>query len=39
LPRTEVRRLKMSVEEGFKLVVSAGAVTPELAQRLGAKDV
>jgi uncharacterized membrane protein len=29
----------MSVEEGFKLVVSAGAVTPELAKQLGARDV
>ncbi|UCC74833.1 MAG: DUF502 domain-containing protein [Gemmatimonadota bacterium] len=39
MPRTHVRRLGMSVEEGFKLVVSAGAVTPELAQELGKKDV
>jgi uncharacterized membrane protein len=39
LPRAQVRRLDMSVEEGFKLVVSAGAVTPQLAQRAGAKDV
>lgn len=39
LPRTQVRRLAMTVEEGFKLVVSAGAVTPELRQRLGADDV
>jgi uncharacterized membrane protein len=39
LPRDQVRRLDMSVEEGFKLVVSAGAVTPELAQKLGAKNV
>jgi uncharacterized membrane protein len=29
----------MSVEEGFKLVVSAGAVTPEMAKRLGSDDV
>jgi uncharacterized membrane protein len=39
LPRTQVRRLDMTVEEGFKLVVSAGAVTPELARRVGAKGV
>ncbi|MGD2151763.1 MAG: DUF502 domain-containing protein [Gemmatimonadales bacterium] len=39
LPRTHVRRLDMTVEEGFKLVVSAGAVTPELARQLGARDV
>ncbi|MGD2216426.1 MAG: DUF502 domain-containing protein [Gemmatimonadales bacterium] len=39
LPRSQVRRLNMTVEEGFKLVVSAGAVTPDLGQRLGAKDV
>jgi uncharacterized membrane protein len=39
LPRTHVRRLNMTVEEGFKLVVSAGAVTPEMSQRLGTRDV
>jgi len=38
LPRTQVRRLDMTVEEGFKLVVSAGAVTPELARQLGVRD-
>ncbi|UCC82937.1 MAG: DUF502 domain-containing protein [Gemmatimonadota bacterium] len=38
LPRAQVRRLDMSVEEGFKLVVSAGAVTPELTQQLGSDD-
>lgn len=32
VPRTQVIPLKMSVEEGFKLVVSAGAVTPEALQ-------
>ncbi len=32
LPRQQVRRLEMSVEEGLKLVVSAGAVTPELVR-------
>jgi uncharacterized membrane protein len=30
LPRKQVVPLKMTVEEGFKLVVSAGTVTPEL---------
>jgi len=30
LPRSQVRPLKMSVEEGFKLVISGGAVTPDL---------
>jgi uncharacterized membrane protein len=33
LPRTRVEPLDMTVEEGFKLVVSAGAVTPELARQ------
>ena len=32
VPRSQVIPLKMSVEEGFKLVVSAGAVTPEALQ-------
>ncbi len=30
LPRAQVRLLQMSVEEGFKLVISGGAVRPEL---------
>lgn len=30
LPRSEVKLLGMSVEDGFKLVVSGGAVTPDL---------
>jgi uncharacterized membrane protein len=29
VPRSDIQRLKMSVEEGFKLVISGGAVTPE----------
>ncbi|HSG80856.1 MAG TPA: DUF502 domain-containing protein, partial [Gemmatimonadota bacterium] len=29
LPRSQVVPLRMTVEEGFKLVVSAGAVTPQ----------
>lgn len=32
LPRSDVKPLKMTVEEGFKLVVSGGAVTPEIAR-------
>lgn len=39
LPRSQVRRLDMTVEEGFKLVVSAGAVTPELMRRGGGERV
>jgi uncharacterized membrane protein len=31
VPRTDIRTLQMSVEDGFKLVISGGAVTPELA--------
>jgi uncharacterized membrane protein len=31
VPRRDVRNLQMSVEDGFKLVISGGAVTPELA--------
>jgi len=30
LPRSQVRPLRMSVEDGFKLVISGGAVTPDL---------
>ncbi len=30
LPRSHVRPLEMSVEQGFKLVISGGAVTPDL---------
>lgn len=29
-PRSHIRPLKMSVEDGFKLVISGGAVTPEM---------
>ncbi len=39
LPRSQVRRLDMTVEEGFKLVVSAGAVTPELMRSGGGERV
>lgn len=39
LPRKQVVPLKMTVEEGFKLVVSAGAVTPELLGVAGEKHV
>ena len=31
VPRSDIQPLRMSVEEGFKLVISGGAVTPELA--------
>lgn len=30
VPRSQVRPLKLTVEEGFKLVISAGAVTPDM---------
>ncbi len=39
LPRNQVRRLDMTVEEGFKLVVSAGAVTPELVEETSGQNV
>ncbi|UCC48030.1 MAG: DUF502 domain-containing protein [Gemmatimonadota bacterium] len=39
LPRHQVVPLKMTVEEGFKLVVSAGAVTPELLGVTGEERV
>lgn len=35
VPRSQVVPLKMTVEEGFKLVVSAGAVTPEVLRARG----
>jgi uncharacterized membrane protein len=35
LPSAQVRPLEMSVEDGFKLVVSGGAVTPDMGQRPG----
>jgi uncharacterized membrane protein len=35
IPRSQVRPLKMTVEEGFKLVISGGSVTPELIQVSG----
>lgn len=35
LPRSHVIPLRMTVEEGFKLVVSAGAVTPEILHAAG----
>jgi len=31
VPRSDIQLLRMSVEDGFKLVISGGAVTPELA--------
>ncbi len=37
-PRSQVRRLSMSVEDGFKLVISGGAVKPELVDVGGAED-
>jgi uncharacterized membrane protein len=33
LPRSQVKPLRMNVEEGFKLVVSGGAVTPEITKQ------
>jgi uncharacterized membrane protein len=36
LPLSQVRPLKMTVEEGFKLVISGGAVTPDLVRMTGA---
>ncbi len=39
LPRQQVVPLRMTVEEGFKLVVSAGAVTPELLGVTGEERV
>ncbi len=33
LPRSQVRITKMGVEDGFKLVISGGAVTPEMIER------
>ncbi len=30
LPRSQIRPLRMTVEEGFKLVISGGSVTPDL---------
>ncbi len=38
LPRSHVLPLEMSVEEGFKLIISGGAVTPELARAVGWAD-
>lgn len=35
LPRSQVIPLEMTVEEGFKLVVSAGVVTPEILRAAG----
>ena len=34
-PRSQVRRLDMSVEDGFKLVISGGSVTPEIVEARG----
>lgn len=34
LPTEEVRLLRMSVEEGFKLIISGGAVVPEARSRM-----
>jgi uncharacterized membrane protein len=31
-PRSQVRPLKMSVEDGFKLVISGGSVTPDVVE-------
>ncbi|MEE8550821.1 MAG: DUF502 domain-containing protein, partial [Gemmatimonadota bacterium] len=33
LPRSQVMITKMGVEDGFKLVISGGAVTPEMIER------
>lgn len=35
LPRSQMRPLKMSVEEGFKLVISGGSVRPDLVRLPG----
>lgn len=34
LPREQVRPLRMSIEDGFKLIISGGAVVPEAPGRL-----
>ena len=39
LPRSQIRPLRMSVEDGFKLVISAGAVTPELLKESAGRPV
>ncbi len=39
VPRSRVRRLRMSVEEGLKMVVSGGIVTPEAAPAEGTRGV
>ena len=36
VPKSDVKILSMSVEEGAKLVISAGLVTPEYQKRLEA---
>ncbi len=36
LPRSKVMPLKMTVEEGFKLIISGGAVTPEAVRGVAA---
>ncbi len=33
-PRSKVKPLRMTVEDGFKLIISGGAVTPEMARPL-----
>jgi uncharacterized membrane protein len=38
LPRSQVRLLKMSVEEGFKLVISGGAVNPDELLAIAARE-
>ncbi|MFQ5952702.1 MAG: DUF502 domain-containing protein [Candidatus Omnitrophota bacterium] len=39
IPREEIKFLKMSVEEGLKLVVSGGSVTPPFAGKEEVEDV
>lgn len=38
VPKKELKYLEMSVEEGVKLVVSAGIITPDFAKRQREKD-
>ena len=38
VPRTQLKYLDMSVEDGIKLVVSAGIITPKLKGALVKKD-
>lgn len=38
VPKTELKYLDMSVEEGVKLVVSAGIITPDMKEKKDKKD-